>query len=272
MALRPLLESGGHFSAGAIPQSPRQTPQWKRQENHKLQLEKAMEPNYQHNFILAEVHHLFKEKLGIAQDVESILHKPAKAANVHAYEYKDGPSPNMDNITFNLMWNHSSPWNSFMLSFLLHKFQACCVQEAWPIRKDDDYIEEALHEHYNWQWLQHLINSLGEHGMSSEESSVENGIENVLQVKRMEWWRNIDKELDIIDLQQILDKDIFCLQGAKLLPRKHAPDNPMSSRDQVPALPVALYNEEWILQLTECQRESLKISKELFPWMKIVAT
>ncbi|KAI5996399.1 hypothetical protein EDD15DRAFT_2131072, partial [Pisolithus albus] len=207
-------------------------------------------------------------------------------ADVCAYEYEDGPSPDTDNVTFDLTWNHSSPWNSFILSFLLRKFQAHCVQEAWPIKKNDDYIEEALHECYkrlrtlwknarpklmakglmetpaeqeaqlveenllqgkesrqathrrnvgikysrrkaildhivatksevpdddlrSWQWLQHLINSLGEHGMSSEESSVENGIENVLQVKRMEWRRNIDKELDIIDLQRILDKDIF---------------------------------------------------------------
>ncbi|KAI6103699.1 hypothetical protein EDD16DRAFT_1525035 [Pisolithus croceorrhizus] len=123
-----------------------------------------------------------------------------------------------------------------------------------------------------WQWLQCLIKSLGEHGMSSEESSVENGIENVLQVKKMEWQKNIDKELEIIDLQQILNKDIFCLQGAKPLPRKHAPDNPTSSQAPVTALPMALYNEEWILQLTEHQRESLKISKEPFPWMKIIAT
>ncbi|KAI5992126.1 hypothetical protein EDD15DRAFT_2124318, partial [Pisolithus albus] len=207
-------------------------------------------------------------------------------ADVRAYEYEDGPSPDTDNVAFDLTRNHSSPWNSFILSFLLREFQARCVQEAWPIKKNDDYIEEALHERYkrlrtlwknarpkltakglmetpaeqearlveenllqgkesrqatrrrnvgikysrrkaildhivatksevpdddlrSWQWLQRLINSLGEHGMSSEESSVENGIENVLRVKRMEWRRNIDKELDIIDLQRILDKDIF---------------------------------------------------------------
>ncbi|KAI5992984.1 hypothetical protein EDD15DRAFT_2136482, partial [Pisolithus albus] len=162
----------------------------------------------------AEVRRLFKDKLGIAQDVEFITHEPAKAADVRAYEYEDGPSPDTDNVAFDLTRNHSSPWNSFILSFLLREFQARCVQEAWPIKKNDDYIEEALHERYKrlrtlWQWLQRLINSLGEHGMSSEESSVENGIENVLRVKRMEWQRNIDKELDIIDLQRILDKDIF---------------------------------------------------------------
>ncbi|KAI6112752.1 hypothetical protein F5141DRAFT_1214046 [Pisolithus sp. B1] len=147
-ALRTLLESGGHFSIGTIPWSPRQTPQWRRQENHKLQLEKAVEPNHHCDFILAEVCHLFKEKLGITQDIDFITHVSANASDVHAYKYKDGPSPDTDNVAFNLTWNHSSPWNSFILSFLLHELQACCAQEAWPIRKDDDYIEEVLHEHY----------------------------------------------------------------------------------------------------------------------------
>ncbi|KAI6110322.1 hypothetical protein EDD16DRAFT_1522329 [Pisolithus croceorrhizus] len=235
-----------------------------RQENHKLQLEKAMEPSYQCNFILAGVCCLFKEKLRIEQDNNFIMHVPADAADVHAYKYKDGPDPDTDNITFDLTQNYSSPWNSFLLSFLLHKFQMCCVQEAWPIRKDDDYIEEEngpqLHhcdkseaandDLCSWKWLQHLINTLGDH----------------------EWQKNIDQELEIIDLQQVLNKDIFCSQGRKPLPRKHAPDNPASSWAPVMALPMTLHDDRWILQLTEHQRESLKILKESFPWMKIVAT
>ncbi|KAI6112802.1 hypothetical protein F5141DRAFT_1063147 [Pisolithus sp. B1] len=324
-ALCSLLESGATFHLALFHGV---------QENHKLQLEKAMEPSYQHDFILAEVCRLFKEKLKIEQDINFITHEPADAADVHAYEYEDGPDPDMDNVTFDLKRNYSSPWNSFLLSFLLHEFQMRCVQEAWPIRKDDDYIKEVLRECYkrlrtlwknaqpkltakglietpaeqearlveeslilgkesrqamhcqnigiwktvldriiamkseatdddlrSWKWLQHLINTLGDRGMSSEESSVENGIKN-----------NIDQELEIIDLQRVLDKDIFCSQGGKPLPRKRAPDNPASSRAPVMALPMALYDDKWILQLTERQRESLKISKESFPWMKIVAT
>ncbi|KAI5981631.1 hypothetical protein EDD15DRAFT_2147576, partial [Pisolithus albus] len=182
-------------------------------------------------------------------------------ADVHAYEYEDGPDPDTDKVAFDLTRNYSSPWNSFLLSYLLREFQMRCVQEAWPIRKDDDYIEEVLRERYKrlrtlwknarpkltakglmetpaeqearlvensliqgkesrqatrrrnvgicWKWLQRLIITLGDHGMSSEESSVENGIENVLRVKKMEWRKNIDQELEIIDLQRILDKDIF---------------------------------------------------------------
>ena len=52
----------------------------------------------------------------------------------------------------------------------------------------------------SWKWLQHLIKTLGEDGMSSEESSVENSVMNVLWVKNMNWRRNIEKELEIIDL------------------------------------------------------------------------
>ncbi|KAI5980495.1 hypothetical protein EDC04DRAFT_2917911 [Pisolithus marmoratus] len=102
--------------------------------------------------------------------------------------------------------------------------------------------------------------------------SVENGIENVLQVKNLEWQKNIDKELEIVDLQQVVDKDIFCSQGAKPLPRKRAPDNPNSSQVPLMGLPMALYDDMWISQLTKLQRESLKISKDPFPWMKLVAT
>ncbi|KAI6101987.1 hypothetical protein EDD16DRAFT_1716311 [Pisolithus croceorrhizus] len=313
--LRTLLESGGDFSVGTILRSPRRTPRHRKQENHKLQLEKATEPNYHHDFILAEVRRLFKEKLGIVQDIDFITHAPASAADVHAYKYEDGPSPDTDKIAFNLAWNYSSPWNTFLLSFLLCEFQLCCASEAWPIRKEDDYVEEILRERYkrlrtlwrnaqpklttkgkyhhrktvldrivamksetsnddlgSWKWLQRLINTLGEHGMSSEESSVENGIENVLRVKKLEWWRNIDKELEIVDLQHVLDKDIFCSQGSKPLPRKRAPNNPISSQVPVVGLPMALYDDMWILQLMERRRESLEILKVPFPWMKLVAT
>ncbi|KAI6119983.1 hypothetical protein EDD16DRAFT_1519118 [Pisolithus croceorrhizus] len=146
--LRTLLESRGDFSVGTILQSPRWTPQCRKQENHKLQLEKATEPNYHHDFILAKVRHLFKEKLGIVQDIDFITHAPASAADVHAYEYEDGPSPDTDKIAFDLAWNYSSPWNTFLLSFLLREFQLHCASEAWPIRKEDDYVKEILWERY----------------------------------------------------------------------------------------------------------------------------
>ncbi|KAG1830053.1 hypothetical protein DFJ58DRAFT_632439, partial [Suillus subalutaceus] len=60
-----------------------------------------------------------------------------------------------------------------------------------------------------WQWLQRLVKTLGESGMSSEESDVKNDIETVLHVKNMTWRCAIEQELDIIDHQRIMDDDIF---------------------------------------------------------------
>jgi len=76
--------------------------------------------------------------------------------------------------------------------------------------------------------------------MSSEEGSVENSVMNVLQVKNMDWQRNIKKELEIIDLQWVIDKDIFSPQDSRPLPRKCALDNPVTSQDPVMGLPKAV--------------------------------
>lgn len=120
-----------------------------------------------------------------------------------------------------------------------------------------------------WKWLQHLVKVLGEHGMSSEESSVENEVEHVLRVKKMEWRRCIDRELDLVDVERILDSDIFSPQGAKPVKRIRAPDNPMSSRDTVRGLPLNLYDGAWIAGLTQRELDSLEAIQEGFNWMTI---
>ncbi|KAG6373284.1 hypothetical protein JVT61DRAFT_6406 [Boletus reticuloceps] len=134
---------------------------------------------------------------------------------------------------------------------------------------DQGLPEESAADLASWKWLHRLIKMFGKHGMSSEESSVENGVENVLRVKQMNWQRNIDRKLDIIDRECILDCDIFVPQGSKPLSRKRAHDNPATSRKQVTGLPVALYNSPWFLQLTERQAEALQPSEEVFVWKKI---
>ncbi|KAI6142296.1 hypothetical protein EDD17DRAFT_1515841 [Pisolithus thermaeus] len=122
----------------------------------------------------------------------------------------------------------------------------------------------------SWKWLRSLIKMLGEHGMSSKESSVENGVENVLRVKNMPWCRNIDRELEIVDFQRLLDTDIFSPQGSKPLTRKRSPDNPSTTHDAVKALPLALYDGAWFAQLTERQIEALNVPQQTFSWMKVV--
>jgi hypothetical protein len=121
-----------------------------------------------------------------------------------------------------------------------------------------------------WQWLQQLVKTLGEGGMSSEESDTENQIETVLRVKNMVWRRAIERELDIVDHQRLMDDDIFAPQGSKPMKRIRAAGNPTTSRAQVDELPKALYNDGWLAGLTECQAERLSISTQGFKWMKVV--
>ena len=118
-----------------------------------------------------------------------------------------------------------------------------------------------------WRWLQSLIKTLGENGMSSEESSVENGVEEILRIKNMEWRRNIDRELEVIDLQRIVDNDIFSQRGSRPLIRKRAHDNPMSTRRAVTGLPLALYDSAWMSHLSQCEIEVLEVSQQAFRWI-----
>ena len=129
--------------------------------------------------------------------------------------------------------------------------------------------EEANVDLSSWKWLHCLVKTLGEHGMSSEESALENSVENVLRVKQMDWRRNIDCKLGIVDRERILDSDIFSPQGSKPLPRKRAADNPVTSRKPVTGLPLALYDSAWFVQLTDRQVEALQPSKDTFSWKKV---
>ncbi|KAG6372744.1 hypothetical protein JVT61DRAFT_7138 [Boletus reticuloceps] len=133
-------------------------------------------------------------------------------------------------------------------------------------------IEEGDSDVAVWEWLSCLIKTLGEDGMSSEESAVENQIEHVLRVKQMEWRRCINHELDIIDTQRLLDDDIFARQGAKPVKRIRAHDNPESSRDALFGLPMAFYDGAWVAGLSQRQLDALNVSWDTFEWMKVATT
>ncbi|KAG2744586.1 hypothetical protein P692DRAFT_20744017, partial [Suillus brevipes Sb2] len=134
------------------------------------------------------------------------------------------------------------------------------------VKQTSDENEEDLPA---WRWLQRLIKTLGEGGMSSEESDVENDIETVLRVKNMTWRRAIEREMDIVDHQRLVDDDIFAPQGSKPMKRICAGGNLMTSRAQVDGLPKVLYSEGWLAGLTKRQVERLTISEEEFKWVKV---
>ncbi|KAI6148196.1 hypothetical protein EDD17DRAFT_1766908 [Pisolithus thermaeus] len=117
-------------------------------QDEEVKLEKESEPAVHWDFILAVVHHLFKEKLGITQDLDFIMHHPATAEDIHAYEYEDGFGPDQNNLLFDLTQNYSSPWNTYILKLLCQELQACCKEKNWPIKRGNNYIMEILQECY----------------------------------------------------------------------------------------------------------------------------
>ncbi|KAI6023376.1 hypothetical protein EDC04DRAFT_2606768 [Pisolithus marmoratus] len=213
-----------------------------------------------------KVRKLFKEKFGFAHDTEFIAYNSADPSDVHAYEYEDGPGPDVDSPIFDLMHGPSSVWNIAVIDNLLQALQAECNNENWPVCWSDAYLRTLIVDHYKrlrtmwrkaqpkltvkgilempaetetrlvaernallkanrqmthhrnkyyrqlavveylvklkmeeneddvdtWKWLKDLLARLGEHGMSSEESGVENDVEIVLHVKNLPWHRSVE--------------------------------------------------------------------------------
>ncbi|KAG1722610.1 hypothetical protein EDB19DRAFT_1834931 [Suillus lakei] len=131
--------------------------------------------------------------------------------------------------------------------------RAKILQKVIEPKKDAKDKDEDLPA---WMWLQNLIKTLGDGGMSSEESDVENNVQCVLQVKNMAWCRGIEQELNVINQQRVLDDKIFTPQGSKPMKRICVPGNSMTLRSPVTGLPKALYNGKWFDGLTGGQVES----------------
>lgn len=339
-ALRSILANGQ-----ALPKLKR-TPRSRRTEDHEVRAQRDLEASWQRDFCLDEVRRLFKEKFNFVHDTEFIGYESADPRDVHAYEYEDGPSPDVGSPIFDLMRGPSSAWNGAIIDNLLRALQTRCKDENWPIHRSDAYLRSLIVDRYRrlrtvwrnaqpkltgkgvlempaetesrlvaareallkanrqttcrrnkyrrrmavvenlaklkaeenkddadaWKWLKDLTTTLGEHGMSSEESGIENEVEVVLRVKTLPWRRSVERELDLIDLQRLLDDDIFAPQGARPLRRIRAPGNPVSTRPVVKGLPTALYDRAWIAELSQRQMEALHIANVSFPWMKVAVS
>jgi hypothetical protein len=122
-----------------------------------------------------------------------------------------------------------------------------------------------------WKWLASVLEHLGDDGMSSDESSIEN-FETVYRVKTMPWRRDIVEYMDIIDRQRHKDADIFTPKGTKPGKRVRGTANPASIHEPVHGLPISFYDEEWLQQVDKHRRSKLKIAKEEFGWYNIVVT
>ncbi|KII87893.1 hypothetical protein PLICRDRAFT_30412 [Plicaturopsis crispa FD-325 SS-3] len=95
-----------------------------------------------------------------------------------------------------------------------------------------------------WHHLHTMVETLTVHGMSSEESSEENGFE-VMRVRNMPWRRPIGPELQLIDSIHTKKPELFAA-GAKPVPRTRDGDRQSSRREAVRRLPTSFYDAEWL--------------------------
>ncbi|KAI6016177.1 hypothetical protein BKA83DRAFT_4546285 [Pisolithus microcarpus] len=259
------------FASGQFSQYTKQSPRKRRIHAKEVDEIRVIETQEEHNFYLEKVRLLFQEKFNFAHDMDFIIYEPADKDEVHAYEYKDGPGPNPERLQFDLAKNSKSPWNSTSSgqyngqiptsddssqnvetpakteARLVAERQVVLKQCRQTTRRRSRYARRvAVLDHIvklktegneddagAWKWLQRLVKTLGEHGMSSDESDIGNDVEEVLRVKNMGWRRSIARELDLVDLQQLVDTDIFAPQGSRPMRRIRAPAPGLPASDSI---------------------------------------
>ena len=131
--------------------------------------------------------------------------------------------------------------------------------------------EEAANDLPVWRWLKTVLTRLGEDGMSSDESDTDQrtGLP-IYQVKNMKWRRKMAYQLDLIDKQRVLDKDIYASRGTKPVVRFRDERNGDSRRAVAVGRPRKLYCTTWLQEQTPQKRRKLMVSDEEFQWLGII--
>ena len=111
-----------------------------------------------------------------------------------------------------------------------------------------------------------MLENLGEEGMSSEASGDDEEIEVVYRPRVMEWRRNIEQELNVIDGENRRLARTQSRSGAKLVPRIRSVRNEVSTRDPVCGLPACLYNEHWLARKSDLYSQRTLKPSQKFKW------
>lgn len=130
--------------------------------------------------------------------------------------------------------------------------------------------EEDAEDIDSWELLLNLFNELGDEGMSSDESDVDNTGLPIFYVKKMPWRPNLEKEIQLVDHQRIADKSLFSKKGAKPVQRVRISRRGESRRDPYQGRPKALYEKLWLAEQTDEMKHKLEISKTKFKLPRIL--
>lgn len=157
---------------------------------------------------------------------------------------------------------------------LIHGIYLCLGQRyERRMRTLDDTIE--LKEEENapdleaWRWSRKVVKTLGEAGMSSDESEVDEEGVIIFRPRIMPWRPNVETLMRITDKQSLIDKDLFSQKGAKPGYRSRNMTRGFSRREPPTGRPKSFYDKEWLKQQSERKVRKLNISQEKFRWIKL---
>ena len=115
-----------------------------------------------------------------------------------------------------------------------------------------------------------MLQKLGFEGMSSDDTDNRDLTQRVYRVRVLDWQRNVDRELHVIDRMRLEGEEVWASQGSKPAPRIRGEGNPSRRRDPPTGLPESFYNATWLINKDKSWRERvLCVSKEEFHWLKI---
>jgi hypothetical protein len=119
-----------------------------------------------------------------------------------------------------------------------------------------------------WKWLKSLMSTLGDEGMSSDESSTEDHWQ-VFVAKLMAWRRDCRDYMDIMDRERV-EGDLFERRGHQPEHRVRRASCAASSRKVPEGLPKAVYSPEWVNSLDQrCKHSIYKPGEAQLEWKMI---
>lgn len=85
----------------------------------------------------------------------------------------------------------------------------------------------------------------------------------------MDWHRDVDYKLRLVDKERWINKDLGSGRGARPAIWIREDRNGSSSREAPQGLPRVLYDVDWVESLTRYEFQKMHISDEEFHWIRI---
>lgn len=120
-----------------------------------------------------------------------------------------------------------------------------------------------------WIFLHDLIVNLGEDGMSSDESDVDELGNQIFVAKDLPWRREMSSEMQMIDSEHRRLKRLKTNKGTPLTRRLRRVNTKESRRSAPTGLVRKLYKKAWVAALPKDDLQELKISGVEFRWLNI---